>query len=155
MTTKPSLRTDGTTLTHTLGSGAVAWTLPIRAIVVIAEYTTNEGPYADDYFLTFVTVEDGQPFYSSCSFYVEGRDRVLLEISNRLGSQIELGLANSTEWTSRVIWPPSMTDQEYFTFKAIPPKSIFQKVRLRILGSELEYKVSDVVRNYVSAQANT
>src|SRR3954452_276863 len=126
---KSSVRVNGTTLIYMPNSGVLGWTLPIEAIVLIAEYTTNEGPYVDDYFLTFITVEDGQLFYSSCSFYAEGRDAALLEISDRLGSPVELGLAGSTEWTSRVIWPPSLKGMAYFTFETIPPKNVFQKLK--------------------------
>jgi hypothetical protein len=151
----PSLRIDGTTLTYMQASGEFGWTLPIDVIVLIAEYTTNEGPYLDDYFLTFITVEDGKAFYSSCSFYAEGRDDVFLELSARLGSTIEMGLAASTEWKSRIMWPSSMEGLEYFTFKSIPPKNLFQKLRQKIFGSELEYGVSETVRNYVRAQIRT
>jgi len=71
----------------------VAWTLPIAAIVLIAEFTTNEGPYVDDYFLTFVTVENGKALSATCSFYAEGRDSALSEISHQVGCPIEVGLA--------------------------------------------------------------
>ncbi len=30
--------------------------------MLIAEYTTNEGPHVDDYFLVFVTVEENKLF---------------------------------------------------------------------------------------------
>jgi len=65
----------------------------VAAIVLIAEFTTNEGPYVDDYFLTFVTVENGKALYATCSFYAEGRDSALSEISHQVGCPIEVGLA--------------------------------------------------------------
>ena len=88
-----SLRIEGAKLTYTVDSGVVAWTLPIAAIVLIAEFTTNEGPYVDDYVLTFVTVENRKALDATCSFYAEGRDSALSEISHQVGCPIEVGLA--------------------------------------------------------------
>ncbi len=31
----------------------LTWRTPISSILLLAEYTTNEGPYVDDYFVEF------------------------------------------------------------------------------------------------------
>jgi len=46
---------------------------------------TNEGPDVDDYFLVFVTVEDGKLYFSNCPFYSSGRDEALSILRERFG----------------------------------------------------------------------
>lgn len=50
------------------------WTLAFEDIVLMAEYKTDEEPDLDDYFLVFVTFEDGATFYATATFYSEGRE---------------------------------------------------------------------------------
>src|SRR5438477_5813616 len=105
MTTSGMLRVRESDLECLDAKGTQSWTLPINSILLIAEYTTNEGPTIDDYFIVFVTAESNRLFFSSCSFYVDGRDDALSVLQARLGSPIQLGLQGSTEWRSRVAWP--------------------------------------------------
>jgi hypothetical protein len=133
-------------------TGRPRWTLPIKSIVLIAEYTTNEGPQVDDYFLVFVTAEENKLFFSTCSFYVDGRDEALSVLQERLGSPIQLGLQGSTEWRSRVAWPAKMAENEYFTFAEIPPKTLLERVKKRLLGPTQEYAISKPVRDYLEEQ---
>jgi hypothetical protein len=55
-----------------------------------------------------VSVEESQLYFSTCSFYADGREEILANVGERLGSPIELRLANSTDWKSRVLWPPEL-----------------------------------------------
>jgi hypothetical protein len=47
----------------------LTWRTPISSILLIAEYTTNEGPYVDDYFVEFWSLEDGSVLRARASFY--------------------------------------------------------------------------------------
>ena len=118
----------------------------------MAEYTTNEGPYLDDYFLVFVTVEEGKAFFSTSSFYAEGRDGVLASLQEKFGQPIQLELFNSTDWKSRVVWPLSMAGKQYFTFTELPPKKLIESLRRRIFGPVYEYAVSHEVREFIHEQ---
>lgn len=149
---KLRLRVDGSSLKCNDDSGMRRWSLPIETIVLISEYTTNEGPWLDDYFLVFVTVEEGQFYFSTCSFYADGRDEVIARLGERLGSPTALGLVNSTDWKSRVVWPPELAGTEYFTFKEVPTQSLREKARKWLLGPTLEYSISRPVRDYLHRQ---
>jgi hypothetical protein len=149
---KLRLRVNGSSLECSDESGTKCWSLPIEAIVLISEYTTDEGPWLDDYFLVFVTVEEDKLYFSTCSFYVDGRDEVIAGLEERLGSPIKLGLTNSTDWKSRVIWPPELADIEYFTFKEVPPQSLREKARKWLLGPTLEYSISRPARDHFHRQ---
>lgn len=152
MITKNVLRIRQSNMEYLDTSGKLLWTLTIDSIVLIAEYTTNEGPHVDDYFLVFVTAEESKLFFSTCSFYVGGRDEALSVLQERLGSPIQLGLQGSTEWRSQVVWPARMAGSEYFTFAAIPPKTLFERVKKRLLGPTQEYAISKPVRDYLEEQ---
>jgi hypothetical protein len=152
MTTKNVLRIRQSDLECLDTSGRLLWTLTTDSIVMIAEYTTNEGPHVDDYFLVFVTAEENKLFFSTCSFYMDGRDEVLSVLQERLGSPFQLDLQGSTEWRSRVAWPASMAESEYFTFEDIPPKTLLERVKKRLLGPMQEYAISKPVRNYLEEQ---
>lgn len=133
-------------------AGMPLWFVSIGSIVLVAEYTTNEGPYADDYFLIFVTIENGRLSVSTCSFYSLGRDEILTTLRERLNSAIELELQGSTEWQSRVVWPIEMAGIKYFTFSELPAKTLGQKLKKRVLGPTQEYTVSQIVREYLNEQ---
>lgn len=152
MITKNVLRIRQSDLECLDTSGKLLWTLRIDSIVLIAEYTTNEGPHVDDYFLVFVTAEENKLFFSTCSFYVGGRDEALSVLRERLGFPVQLGLQGSTEWRSRVAWPAKIAGSEYFTFEDIPPKTLLERVKKRLLGPTQEYAISKPVRNYLEEQ---
>jgi hypothetical protein len=88
------------------------WELPISEITIIGEYTNEDGPFADDYFIAFLT--DAEPGWLEASFYGEGRDSMLEELSRVLGSDLSCGLAHSTTFTSRILWPEHKKSRELF-----------------------------------------
>ncbi len=77
------------------------WRVPVSALRVIGEFTNTDGPYADDYFLVFITHD--QTF--EVPFYAEGRDALLGELGKRIGHTLRPGLCDSTSLASRVLWP--------------------------------------------------
>ena len=92
-----------------------SWRLPISEITLIGEYTNEDGPMSDDYFLVFLS--DNEPDWLEASFYGEGRDEVLKELSDILGSKLTCGLAHSTTFMSQVIWPDDKKGKRVFDFQ--------------------------------------
>ena len=93
-----------------------SWELPVSEVTVIGEYTNEDGPFADDYFLVFLSRNESWWFEGS--FYGEGRDEVLHELSTLLGSEISLGLSHTTTFTSRILWPEKMRGEAFFDFQS-------------------------------------
>ncbi len=90
-------------------SGLGNWSLPISSIRLVAEYTNSDGPFLDDYFFVFLTApEDG---WHQASFYAKGRDAALTTLGRKLGSTLQTGLCNSTEYRTRIMWPEKVRDQ--------------------------------------------
>lgn len=150
-TTSDLLRIRGESLELLDAAGTPRWSLAVGSILLIAEYTTNEGPYDDDYFLVFVTAEDSKLYFSTCPSSA-GVGEGLNLLQQRLGSPIKLELQGSTEWRSRVAWPPEMRGTEYFTFKPAPANTLREKVKKRLFGPTYEYAISSAVQEFLRQQ---
>lgn len=108
------------------GGPTGSWEVHVADIAVIGEYTTNDGPWLDDYFFVFVE-RDGT--VREASFYADGRDRALAALEDALGERLAPGLSGTSEWRSRVLWPPRLADSELFSLDRFPereaPSGIF------------------------------
>ena len=102
---QPTIRItpDGWLVEYLVPEGDATWSLPVDKITLLAEYTTNEGPYLDDYFLVFVFRSADEWRFRVASFYAEGRDDVLASLAAGWGASVELGLQSSTQWRSRTV----------------------------------------------------
>jgi hypothetical protein len=95
--------------------------IDINEIVVIGEYTNSDGPYFDDWFLTFVT-KDGQ--WQSIPRYADNIDDLTTYLSTKFHQDLHTtNLANSTEWKSSVLYPPHLKDKILFT---LTPSSTYK-----------------------------
>jgi hypothetical protein len=100
------------------------WDLPLSDVRVIGEATNQSGPMADDYFLCFAT---GPSMWHEASFYADGRNEFLRALGAALDSPFELGLCHSTDFASRVLWPPSLVGEPMFRFDDIPPNGLVER----------------------------
>lgn len=107
------------------------WAMPCRDLRLFGEMTNDGGPFVDDYWFCFASGPSG---WNEASFYAEGRDEFLSAISAELGSAIGLELQGSTDYASRVLWPPALEGVPMFDFT--PRWSSFGLIRLvqRALG---------------------
>lgn len=104
------------------------WTIPVDDVRVIGEATNQNGPFADDYFLCFVT---GRETWYEASFYADGRDAFLTTLGSRLNTELRLNLAGSTDFASRILWPIEAAGSSMFEYRDVPPKTMVG----RLLGS--------------------
>jgi hypothetical protein len=121
-------------------AGRLVWEVPVVEVRVIGEYTTEAGPWADDYFVLFVG-KDGNWFEAPIE--AVNLESVLGKLSERLKSPITLGLANSTSLRSHILWPPSLRGQELLSFRPARLRNWL----LRIFVQRVEYSLTQVVRD--------
>jgi hypothetical protein len=127
-----------------------SWSISIGDIVLIAEYTTDEGPQVDDYFLVFVTREQGELYYSNVTMYAAGINEALTELERVLGCSLELALQSSTELSSRVVWPQTLAGSAYFRYEQVVPEGFWERVRSRVQGKRIESHVAESVCEYLA-----
>jgi hypothetical protein len=114
-----SIVLDGTTVRYRSRNHGT-WDISLSTIRVIGEATNQYGPFADDYFLCFAT---SPQHWHEASFYAEGREVFVAALSRELGFQLIPGLVNSTDFASRILWPPTLAGQPMFQYTDIAPRN--------------------------------
>jgi len=130
----------------------LTWRTPLASILLIAEYTTNEGPYVDDYFVEFWSLEDGALLKASTSFYAAGGDDAFASIAAKLKTDFTFGLTGSTEWASRVMWPLELAGHPYFEFRNIESVNWREKLSSKFFGPDQEYFLTKEVHTFLEKQ---
>ncbi len=130
----------------------LTWRTPLASILVIAEYTTNEGPYVDDYFVEFWSLEDGALLKASSSFYAAGIDDAFAGIAAKLKTDFTFGLTGSTEWASRVMWPLELVGHPYFEFRNIESVNWRETLSSKFFGPDQKYFLTKEVQAFLEKQ---
>ena len=119
------LSMDGPTLSYASPDYG-NWQIPVSEIIAFGEYTTDNGPHIDDWFMVFVTKDFN---WVEASNYCAGSDAVRNELARQWGVESLHGkLWGHTDFASRVIWPLALADQPLFEFVE-RPQSIGQKIK--------------------------
>lgn len=124
------LRFDGELITYTSRHYG-SFSVPLSEVVVIGEFTTDNGPFIDDWFIVFVHRSGSEWF--EASMYAEGNEAVRDRLSAALGSTIIGGLAASTDFASRILWPSALAGRPLFTFSPVTASSIIRRIQLSML----------------------
>ncbi len=115
-----------------------SWRLPVGAVKIVGEFTNDNGPFLDDWFLIFVTAEQG---WYEASMSAEGTKEFLHELAMRLGADnLLVELAGATDYDSRILWPAALRGEPLFdiTSVAIP----WWRKLLRFGAGELSIRLS-------------
>ena len=138
-----------------LVKGEIVWDIPIDTLILIAEYTTNEGPMRDDYFLVFWGFEQGQLFEMKCSFYAVNAIDTMGALLTKLNAGTSLGLASSIEWDSRTLWPLTLAEKPYFEKVELVPATLRARISKAILGPSFEFRRASEVQAYLRGFINS
>jgi hypothetical protein len=110
-----------------------SWQLAPADVRIIGEFTSQEGPFRDDYFVCFARDADR---WWEASFYADGWDQVLRGLNQHLDAQMELRLAGSVDFASRIIWPTYLVDQPMFDFSNPSPEGLTQRAKEFLLPTK-------------------
>jgi hypothetical protein len=154
---RPRLAMDdeGFALEYRDAENRLLWRICINNIVLVAEYTTTDGPWLDDYFLVFFSVADTSLNVATASFYSDGRDDTLKALALHLGTAIELSFLGSTTWASRVVWPPALAGNDYFESNEVAPRTATDRIKRLAFGEVRDYFPSAPVRNFLMTRKGT
>jgi len=86
-------------------------TIDLNNVKVIGEYTTDDGPFFDDWFLSFV-YSDGT--WENISIYADNIESVRDYLSKTFGLDTSYYLANSTNWNSHILYPKDYLGHKLF-----------------------------------------
>ena len=136
---------EDSTITYQIGD-TVCWTLPLAELEIFGEYTDPNGPYVDDYFFVFIIRSH---HWNEASFYATGSEEFLKELGNLLGTNLTCGLVSSTDYYSRVIWPPKLEDLQLFEFVPVESKGAGEKLKHKFI-SEYYFVFTKVVKEYLN-----
>ena len=117
---------------------------------VVGEFTNQNGPMTDDWFQVFITPER----VLSASVYAEGMDEFMRELRLVLPGLLYFGLQNSTDFKSRILFPPEMAGAPLFTFRDHKPVGLVERLTSLVLpGVDLEL-TEDVRKRSGNSQPN-
>jgi len=116
---------------------------------IVAELVTADGPSLDDHFL--VIVDEGGRIAEIATDDIRLRG-IAQEIEQMLGITIEFGLANRTDFASRVIYPEHLRNRPLFTLaeKARGVRAIADWVR-RFGAVERSVEFTSDAKDYLNA----
>jgi hypothetical protein len=130
--------------------GKLLWFTPIPAIVLIAEYNTNQGYWGDDSYVLIKSFERDKLLHVRIHDSVIGGHGVLLRaLGEQLGAELDLKLPYEAAWNSRVMWPEAIKDEKLFTLDPIVPTDIWGRLRERWFGGQLSLAVTQPVQEYL------
>lgn len=104
------------------------WKVPVTSIRLIGEYSTQDGPFAEDDFLVLC---DGRNEFEVPSSAV-GIQEVMGHLSQVCGVEVVLTLGLTTDFSSRIIFPCQLAERPLFEFVE-SNRGLFSKIR-RIVG---------------------
>ena len=123
------------------------WRMPIADIRVIAEATDESGPLRDDWYLAFVS---DSSTWREASVNATGIDEVLRKLSSRLGEIVELELARSATFASRVLFPAQFVGHTAFVFESVKPSGLLGRVWARWLTTSNRQAVHPDLQPFLS-----
>ncbi|MFK7788634.1 MAG: hypothetical protein AB8C95_03945 [Phycisphaeraceae bacterium] len=91
--------------------------LALGQVRLIGEFTTDNGPLIDDYFLCLAIDHDG---WYEISNYAQGIENFKEQLQQQLGTEFAPKLVCSTKFASNVLWPSNLAGEPMFKFEAKP-----------------------------------
>lgn len=127
-----------------------SWSIPVKDIAVFGEYTTDNGPWIDDWFMVFVTGEDQ---WLEASNYCAGQDEFRRSLAAIWNIESAWGrLWGHTDFASRVIWPQALADRDLFEFTTVPQKA-WEKVKSFGTGTVVKSLKPEVLQHVKESTA--
>ncbi len=133
------------------GGPNLFYEIPAEEIKVIGEFTTADGPWFDDWFLTIITKND----WYEIPMDAAGLDELLTDLSKRLGVNLNWQFVGSTKWKTRIMYPESVKDKELYKLVDVEPKSLWYWIKKMFGLQKRERQFSDTTLAIVAGKSTT
>lgn len=119
------------------------WEIPIANIIVVGEYTNDQGPLLDDWFICFL-VDDLNGWHEA-SNYADGISDFKKEFLETKGvSNMYSDLGSSTDYNSFILWPNELYGKPLFNFT-----NVYTSWWSRVLFSpKIKFNLSENIINH-------
>jgi hypothetical protein len=107
---------DARSVRFELGDGIEPVLVDLNAVVLVGEFTTEDGPFADDHLLA-IWLENGRVI--ELPVVTAGIAELLQRLNSLAGANVEIALAAQSSFASRVMHPPALAGRELFEFAAV------------------------------------
>lgn len=112
---------------------------------VLAEYTTDSGPFLDDHFI--VLVSSNKDFFEFSTKNKNIQD-LIKQVEEKKNGEIKLKLCNVTNFDSQIMYPEFLSGKSFYDFKK-SKLSIFDYIKSFGIGN-VDSKLSQEVLNYLN-----
>jgi hypothetical protein len=123
--------------------GAIVWRFQIADLRLIGEWTTDHGPWVEDYFYGFAAGHPARWYEAPMGANPE----IIAQLAQKLSEPLRLGLIRSTEHKSRVIWPSMVEGRDLFSYSpAARPGGVLNRLKdslLPMINSDLARDVRE------------
>jgi hypothetical protein len=131
-----SLRLEADAITY------ADWQVPIADVRVIGEFLSLVGRRRREHYLVFMTKEE----WFKVPYSVEGREAFITELGRRLNHELRCDLFNSTNFSSRVLWPAHLEGRPLYDLIPEPRSpNLITRVR-QMLMQQVDMRFTDEVR---------
>ena len=120
--------------------------IPISDIKLIGEYTTENGPHLDDYFIVFYYSENS---YAEISMYAENLIEMIDELETKIGGKLKSHLTSSAVWNSNILWPNASKGETLWLTKRAKPENFNERMHLFFGGEKLEIELTEIAKSYL------
>src|SRR5690554_1437820 len=120
--------------------------IPIDRIKLIAEYTTANGPFLDDWFLV---IYNDKSEYFEISMYADNIQEMMTELGKSLDFELYATLFASADWKTNILYPTEFSGQELWKSGNAKPTSTFDKLTSLIGINNTELKMTEVAEKII------
>lgn len=120
--------------------------IPISNIKLIGEYTTENGPQLDDYFMVFYYSDNS---YAVISMYAENLNEMIDELAVIMKTKLDSHLVNSTVWNSNILWPSKSKGERLWVVVKAKPKGIIESIKMLFGMEKLQVELTEVANGYL------
>lgn len=123
-----------------------SWSVPMDEVLVIGEYSTDNGPFLEDLFCEFVVNETT---WYEVPYDALGVREAMAMLAKALEAELPFELPLSSRFQSRVMWPECLRGVPLFEFRDVR-RSLWDRLVRWWYPSEVESVLSPEVLAYLA-----
>lgn len=124
--------------------------IPIDSIKLIAEYTTANGPFIDDWFLV---IYNEKTEYFEISMYADNFEQMMKKLGEKMEFELVGTLFSSTEWKSNILYPTEFDGQCLWDMVKCEPKSTIEKFKSFFGINKTELKLTEITEKIIGEKS--